>query len=431
MAGADGGGGRQCIGAQGRCAFARRQDQAGRIGRQLDAVLHVLQQGVVVAVVAHQHRTQGLLAVGGYHQAAIAGGGFVDEAVAAGARQRAVGVADGAHVNAQQLQLGGHVGANERIGVLAAELRGDAAGHLVAGGDQAVDAAVPGGALTDGKDVRVRGQALAVDGHAAARTQFQAALAGQGVLRADAGGEDDQVGFEEILTGEVHPVAIFLAGADGLGGFREMHPHAQCFDARLECLAALVIELHRHQARGEFHHVGVEAEGLQRIGGFQAQQAAAHHHATACLGSSSADGVEVGQGTVDQPRVAFGPFDGRHEGIRARRQHQLVEGDAAVGSDHFATLAVDLQYRHAQVQGHARSLVEAGFAQGQGLGVAAGEVLGEMHTVVGAQRLFAEDFDAIATQCAALDQLLHTVVADHAIADDDQRLHIRSGNVHR
>ncbi|MNT79298.1 hypothetical protein D3C72_2186180 [compost metagenome] len=80
-----------------------------------------------------------------------------------------------------------------------------------------------------------------------------------------------------------------------------MHAHAQRLDPCLEGLAALVVELYRHQAWGELHHMGIQAKGLQRIGRFQAEQATAHHHATARVGRRRADGVEVAQGAIDQP----------------------------------------------------------------------------------------------------------------------------------
>ena len=54
-------------------------------------------------------------------------------------------------------------------------------------------------------------------------------------------------------------------------------PRASIFAA--QHAAAVVIHLHRHQARGELHHVGLEAEVAQGLGAFQAEQAAAHHHA--------------------------------------------------------------------------------------------------------------------------------------------------------
>ena len=273
----------------------------------------------------------------------------------------------------------------------------------------------------------VAGQTLVVDIDAATGTQLQAAGAGQGVLRADAGGEHDQVGFQEVITGEVHPVAVLAAGADALSGLGQVHTDAQVLDTLLEGGAAEVVQLHRHQARGEFDHVGFQAQGLQRVGRFQAEQAAADHHATALAVGGGADAVEVVEGTVDQARVALGAFDRRHEGVGAGGQHQLVVAEAAVGGDHLARLAVDAQHRAAQVQGQAFFFIEGGGAHGQGFGVAAAEVLGQVHAVVGALRLLTEHFDAVVRQGTAGEQLLDAVVADHAVADDDQSLLVSGG----
>src|SRR5690606_40502382 len=63
-----------------------------------------------------------------------------------------MGVADGAHVHAQQLELGGHVRAGEGRGLAAGQLVGDGARHAVARRHQAEHAAVPGGAYADGVD---------------------------------------------------------------------------------------------------------------------------------------------------------------------------------------------------------------------------------------------------------------------------------------
>ncbi len=106
VAGADGRGIRQRISAQRRRALTHRQNQAGRIGRQLDAVQRVLQQGVVIAVVADQHRANHPLAIGRHHQTAVAVVDVIDIAVAARAFGGTVGIANGAHVNAQQLEFG-------------------------------------------------------------------------------------------------------------------------------------------------------------------------------------------------------------------------------------------------------------------------------------------------------------------------------------
>ncbi|MCY1291837.1 hypothetical protein D9M69_403970 [compost metagenome] len=347
-----------------------------------------------------------------------------------------MGIADGADVDAEQLELGRHVRAHERLGVFATQLHGDRAGHLVARRDQAEDAAVPGRAFADGMDVRVAGQALAVDRHATARAELQLALAGQRILRADAGGEHDQVGFQPLVftisvAGEVHPVAVLAAGADRLGAARQVHADAQRLDLRLERQAAVVVQLHRHQAWGELHDMRLQAQRLQRVGRFQAEQTATDHHAATGVGGRRADAVEVGQGAIDQPRVALGAFDGRHEGIGTGGQHQAVIAEAAVGGDHFAAGAVDLQHRHAEVQGDAGALVQRRLAEGQRFGVAAGEVFGKVHAVVGAQRLLAEHVDPVAIQRAALDQLLDAVVADHAVADDDQRLQTIEVSVHK
>ncbi len=330
-----------------------------------------------------------------------------------------MGVANGADVHAEQLELGRHVGTEEWVARLPAEFGGGLARHPVAWRDQAEDAAVPGGAFADGVDVGVAAAAVLVDGDAAARSEFQSALAGEGVLRADSGGKHDQIGFQELALCEVHPVAMLLASADRLGSARQVHADAQCLDARPQRRAALVVQLHRHQARGELHDMSFQAEGLQRVGRFQAEQAAADHHAATRVAGGGTDAVQVVEGAVDQARIALGALDGRHERVGAGGQHQLVVGEAAVGGDHFAALAVDLQHRCAQVQGQARLLVERRVAHGQRLGIAAAEVFGQVHAVVGALAFLAEHVDAIALQGTHGDQLLDAVVADHAVADDD------------
>ncbi len=333
-----------------------------------------------------------------------------------------MGVADGADIDAEQLELGRHVGAEERLRLGATEPGGDGAGHLIAGRDQAEDAAIPGRALADGVDVRVAAQALVIDRHAAARAEFQRAGAGQGVLRADAGGEDDQVGLQGLIAGEVHPVAVVAAGADRLRGLAQVHADAEVLDALPERGAAEVVELHRHQARGEFHHVRFQAQRFQRVGCLQAEQAAADHHAAAFALGGGADGVEIVEGAVDQARIALGAFDGRHEGVGTGGQHQLVVGEAPLGGDHLAGGAVDLQHRRSQVQVQAGACVQFGGAHRQGFGIAPAEVFGEVHAVVGALRLLAEHVDPVVFQRAGREQLLDAVVADHAVADDDQAL---------
>ena len=73
--------------------------------------------------------------------------------------------------------------------------------------------------------------------------------------------------------------------------------------------------------------------------------------------------------------------------------------------------------------------IERRFAHGHRFGVAAAQVFGQVHAIVGAQRLVAKDVDAIALEGATRDQLLDAMVADHAVADNDKRL-LRLGGGH-
>src|SRR5450830_1321173 len=147
-----------------------------------------------------------------------------------------MGIANGADIDAEQLELGRHIRAHKWLAVFTAELRGDRAGHLIARSDQTEDTAVPGRAFTDGVDVRIAADALAVDGHPTTWTKFQTRLFGQGVLRTDTGGKHNQIGLEEVLADEVHPVAVFTAGADRLGTTGQVHTDPQRLDLILERL---------------------------------------------------------------------------------------------------------------------------------------------------------------------------------------------------
>ncbi|MND44568.1 hypothetical protein D3C80_354080 [compost metagenome] len=64
--------------------------------------------------------------------------------------------------------------------------------------------------------------------------------------------------------------------------------------------------------------------------------------------------------------------------------------------------------------------VQARRRQRQSLGIAATEVFGQVYPVVGALALFTEHPQLEATQGIAFDQLLNAVMANHAVADNDQ-----------
>ena len=97
-----------------------------------------------------------------------------------------MGIADPAHIHAQQLQLGAEVGAGEAV-FTAEEMVDGHLGHFVARRDEAIHAVVPAGAFPDGVDVRVGSLAAIVDHDAAALGDRQPALGGQLIARADPG----------------------------------------------------------------------------------------------------------------------------------------------------------------------------------------------------------------------------------------------------
>ena len=65
----------------------------------------------------------------------------------------------------------------------------------------------------------------------------------------------------------------------GAGGGAGVHGDAELLDVPDQRGAAGVVELHRHQPRRHLDDVGLQAELDQRVGGLEAEQAAADHDA--------------------------------------------------------------------------------------------------------------------------------------------------------
>ncbi len=118
---------------------------------------------------------------------------------------------------------------------------------------------------------------MIVDHNPAAFAHIQAAGPGQGILGTDAGGKHNQIGFQMAVVGEVHPQPRVAARNNGRGGFLGVHLHAQILDLLAQKGATLIVQLHRHQARGKFHHMGLQPQAFQGVCRFQPQQTAAHH----------------------------------------------------------------------------------------------------------------------------------------------------------
>ena len=168
------------------------------------------------------------------------------------------------HVHAEQLQLGGQVGAGERLASSRGDRRGGRLGHLVAGRDQPVHPAVGGQrALADREDVRVAdGAALLVDRDAAALADRQPAVAGELVAGADTGAEHHQVGGEFGAVGQLHAGdGAVLAGDDLLRAHARVDGQAHVLDGAQQRRAAALVDLHRHQPRRELHDVRGRVRG--------------------------------------------------------------------------------------------------------------------------------------------------------------------------
>ena len=325
VAGADLRRGRQLVGSEGRFGAAIGQDQRLRLGRQLDAVQAVLQQAAVVGRVADQHRAQQALAVAIDHQFLVHAGLIVLVGVAQRAGRSGVGIADAAHVHAQQFQLGAHVGTGE-AGLATAKVCGGGFGHLVTGRHQAVDAPAPQRALADGVDVGVGRAALVVDHDAAALADFKTAGPGQLVARPDAGREHDQIRFQVLAVRKYHALAAGFAVHDLARVAPGVHAHAQRLDLAPQQAAAAAVQLHAHQLRRELHHVRLQAQRLERVGGLQPQQTAADHHADPRALRRVTDRIQIVQRAVHEAARALAPRHRRHERKRAAGDHQLVVG---------------------------------------------------------------------------------------------------------
>ncbi len=339
-------------------------------------------------------------------------------------------VAEGRHVHAEQLQLGGEVGAGE-LRLVLGDRRGRRLRLLVTGGDQAVHPAVGGQrALADREDVRVGdGAALCVDGDAAALSDRQTAVAGQLVAGADTGGEHHQVGGEFGTVGQLHAGdRAGLVDHDLLRAHARVDGQAHLLDGAQEGRAAALVDLDGHQSGRELHDVGGESETLQGAGRLESEQPAADHRAGGAGLGVLLDGEQVVDRAVDEAALGVLVGDGRDEGVGAGGEHQdVVVDDQARAGGHPARLAVDRLRRVTDVQLDAVVLDELHVGHGEVLGRLAREVRGECYAVVRGTRLLAQHDHAVRGGQAALGERFEEALADHAVADE----HDRGGRGHQ
>ena len=320
----------------------------------------------------------------------------------------------------------------------------DDLGHRVAGSDQAVHLAAGRRALADGEDVRRRTVRHCSSTRTPPRSAtLEAALAGQGVARPDAGGEDDDLGVDglgrvpsSVPAGRSRSPVTPSPPVDLLGHHAGVDADAELLDVAHQRGAAGAVELHRHQPRRHLDDVGLEPELDERVGRLQTEQAAADHDAAGRALAGRPDRLEVLDGAVDEAAVLAAALDRRHERRRAggqdeRRRSGAVDG-AGVGQgfrpwppcgrhegDDRPTRSIPVTATSSD-SAHARVVVLPLRQQRQLVGALDGEEARQRDPVVGRARLLAEHDDVVGLGEAALDGGLDEAVADHAVADDNE-----------
>ena len=164
----------------------------------------------------------------------------------------------------------------DRLGI-AEQLLDHHLGHQVAGGHQTGAFVLVARAFADRPDVRVGGPAGRTDHDAATLADRQTGFTSNPVARPNAGGEDDHIDVEHGAVGEHQPTHVAVGRRENARGRRRgVHGDAHLGDEDPQSLASAVVELNAHEAVGELDHAGARAKGLQRGGGFEAENSPAH-----------------------------------------------------------------------------------------------------------------------------------------------------------
>ena len=330
-------------------------------------------------------------------------------------------VAEGGDVHAHELELGGHIRVLEIRTFFPRQACGHNLRHGVAGRDQSVRLAIHRCALADGGDVLDGGSALAVGEEAAARPQFQASVRAHRVARADAGGEDHQVGLDlPVVTQVQHDGPLALRRRlDGATGHPDVDVHAHLADRLREHLAACVIHLQRHEPRGHFYNVCFRAHVLSSACRLKPKEATANHHGGRFAVRAhhaldrGADAIHVIERAVHVHLWQLIAREARHERARAGGKDELLVCEhAAVVKHKLLRLRLD---RHRASRHHGdifRETVEV-----ERLAVPVAHVARELHTVVRVVLSFAVDDGNLRVR-APRRKLLGKTVPNHAEAHD-------------
>src|SRR4051794_10323214 len=102
--------------------------------------------------------------------------------------------------------------------------------HLIAGGDESVDAAAPYRAFAQRVDVGVARLAVIVDGNAATFADCEPCILGELVAGTYARREHHEIRFERLAVGELQRVPALPTLDDFLRLLRGVHRHAERLD---------------------------------------------------------------------------------------------------------------------------------------------------------------------------------------------------------
>ena len=341
-----------------------------------------------------------------------------------GARE---GVAEARDVDARELQLRRVVDARE-LGRAAEDPVGHDLRHRVRRRDETGAASLEARDLADRPDVRGGCRARRVDRNAAARTQLEAEVARELVARADADGEDDEVGVDAppVRALDSHDRAVFDEHCCGTRA--EMESDALGRDDPAERATGALVELRGHEPAAGVHDRGIRTELGEAACRLQSEEAAARdehaRRATVPLGEFAGLGdqrVHVVDRAVDAGVLAAG--DAGHGRARAGGEHELVPvqresargrrgvRDGVDGDDALAGDEADVP-----VLPHRRGL------QGE-VGRGIRQSRAERDAVVGFVDLLADDGDAQGALGVARVQAVGEPVRRGPAADDDDVAH--------
>ena len=185
-----------------------------------------------------------------------------------------------------------------------------------------------------------------------------------------------------------------------------------------------LIELLGHQSRRHLDDVRRQAEGAQRVGGFQTEQATADDDSDRCVARVEgtlrigADRVEVIESAVDMAARQIVSRHRRHERVRAGGQHQRVVAEAgAVSGQHRPSVAVDLRDPAVQPQFDLLVADVVVARQREPGAVPVLGVAGQPDPVVGGVGFLGEHRHLPGSVAVARPQCLDEPVTDHAVAN--------------